>query len=269
MTPSELIDHAKAVGLGAIAVTDHDTAAGLDEAAARGMEIGQKVIPGIEITTIVEGCDVHIIGLFIDYKQPDFIEAAYRMSKTRDDRNFQMIDQLAAAGINIKRSDLDKYKGCILTKAHIGAVLIERGYASDLKEAIAKYMAKGTVGYVQRVTPSPKECVDMIHNAGGLALVAHTNQIDKKDRDHSAAICKSILLSGADGLETLYTEYDDDWRERTEALASELKLLRSGGSDFHGSYKKNLNLMTGYGDLAVPYSFVEAMEEKLSKVHRI
>lgn len=267
MTPTELIDHAKAIGLGAIAVTDHDTIDGLNEAIARGREIGQKVIPGIEISTVVDGYDVHIIGLFIDYKRPDFAEAIYLMTKTRDERNFQMVDKLAAAGFDIKRSDLDRYAGCILTRGHLGEILVERGYAPSIKEAIAKYMTKGAVGYVQRVTPTHEECLDMIHKAGGLAFVAHTSQIDPKARDHSAAICKRILLSGADGLETCYTDYDDDWRQRTEALARELNLLRSGGSDFHGSYKKNLNLMTGYGDLEVPYSFVEAMEDKLSKIY--
>lgn len=264
-TPTELIRYAKEKGLGAIAVTDHDTVDGLEEAIACGNAIGQKVIPGIEMTTKLEGCEIHIVGLFVDHTKRSFVERVKEIAKSRDQRNYDMVHKLQEHGFAISMSDLERYEGHILTKAHIGAILIERGYGTELREVVNKYLAKGCVGYVERVTPEPQECLTLIHEAGGLAFVAHTNQIDRKDRDHSVEICKQILQMGADGLETRYCEFDEDWVKRTETLAETYQCLRSGGSDFHGTYKKNLDLKTGYGDLKVPYEYVQQMEMRLKK----
>lgn len=264
-TPTELIRYAKEKELGAIAVTDHDTIDGLEEAIACGNAIGQKVIPGVEMTTKLEGCEIHIVGLFVDYTKRSFVERVKEIAKSRDQRNYDMIHKLQDNGFHISMSDLKRYEGNILTKAHIGAILIERGYGTELREVVNKYLAKGCVGYVERVTPEPEECLSLIHEAGGLAFVAHTNQIDRKDRDHSVEICKQILRMGADGLETRYCEFDEDWVKRTETLAETYQCLRSGGSDFHGTYKKNLDLKTGYGDLKVPYEYVRQMEQRLKK----
>lgn len=263
--PAELVDYAHKKGAAAIAVTDHDTIEGLAEAMARGEEIGQYVIPGIEITTNHEEREIHIVGLFVDYKNAEFDAAVEKMAKTRDMRNYQMVEKLKNAGLNICWDDMKRFEGCILTKAHIGRILIERGYANDLKEAMNKYMYKGTIGYVARVVPKPEECIELIHMAGGLAFVAHTNQIDPSSREHSVSICRYLIEHGADGLETRYCEFDDDWRSRTEAIAKEYGVLRSGGSDFHGTYKKGLDMLTGYGDLSVPYEYVEAIEKRLGR----
>lgn len=262
-TPAELVRYAREKGLAALAVTDHDTVDGLAEAEDCAGQIGQRLIPGVELTTKLEGHEIHIVGLFVRWRDPDFQSRVRAMAATRDQRNYDMVHKLAENGFPIRMEDLDKYQGRILTKAHIGAVLMERGYGDELKSVVEKYLAKGKVGYVERKTPPPDTCIDTIHRAGGLAFVAHTNQIDRADRDHSVALCRQVLDMGADGLETLYCEYDDDWRARTEAIAREYGCLRSGGSDFHGSYKKNLDLMTGYGDLAVPAAFLEPMEERL------
>jgi predicted metal-dependent phosphoesterase TrpH len=267
-TPEELVDYAKQKGAAAIAVTDHDTVDGLARAVAHGQEIGQRVIPGIEITTRLDDCEIHLVGLFVDFENPEFHQKVDKMSKTRISRNYKIIQKLSAAGINIQESDLDRFQNCVLTKAHIGAILIERGYADNLKDAIDHYMKKGTVGYTPREVPPPKDCIDLIHRAGGLAFVAHTNQIDKESREHSVQICRTLLEMEADGLETRYSEFDGDWRKRTEELAAEYGKLRSGGSDFHGTFKKNLDLISGYGDLEVPEEYLFAMQAALDKRDR-
>ncbi len=265
LTPTQLVDYAKEQGLAALAITDHDTTGGLDEALARAKEIGLEVIPGIEIATVVEGCDVHIVGLFIDHHHPQMTAHVAKMAQTRVDRNFAMIDKLKAAGINIDRSDLDRFEGSSIARGHIAAILIERGYATDLKDAMAKYMLTGTVGYVKRENPPPGECVEVIHQGGGLAFIAHINQIDRQDWAHGEAVVRQVMAAGADGIETLYSEYDQTWQERAEALVQEFGALRSGGSDYHGAIKKNLELATGYGALAVPYDYVEAMKARLAE----
>lgn len=263
-TPSELVRYAKQKDLAVLAITDHDTVDGLAEAEDCAAHVGQALVPGVELTTKLEGQEIHIVGLFIHWQDPDFQRRIRAMAATRDQRNYDMVQKLSKNKINICMEDLDRFRGRVITKAHIGTVLMERGYGSDVKSVVEKYLLKGCVGYVERKTPAPDDCIDTIHRAGGLAFVAHTNQIDRYDRDRSVRLCKQVLDMGADGLETLYCEFDDDWRARTEAIARQYGCLRSGGSDFHGKYKKGLDLMTGYGDLAVPEEFVLRMRERLT-----
>lgn len=262
-TPAELVRYAKKKGLGAIAVTDHDTVAGVAEAAAEGEKLGIRVIPGAELSTRVDDCDVHLVSLFINCKNKELIKRLNDMAICRNERNYKMVDKLHDAGFQIDRRDLDALgKGKILARGHIAQILIARGYATDLKEALRKYLSKGTPGYVQKEVLSPEECIRLVHDAGGLIFVAHLHQIDPQDPEHCIDVAKRLIRMGADGLETEYCEFDDAWRKATEQIVKECGCLRSGGSDFHGEMKKGLDLACGYGDLKVPYTFLEAMDDE-------
>jgi len=269
MSPRELIRYAKEKGLSAIAVTDHDAVSGLEEAMAEGERLGVRVIPGTELSTSVDDCTVHLVALFLDWRNERFLRRLSEMAEYREERNYKMMDKLESLGFPVSREDLKSFpEGQILARAHIAQLLIDRGYATDLKDALARYLNKGTPGYVEKQVFTPEECIEMVHDCGGLIFVAHLHQIDPKDPAHCVDICRRLLQLGADGLETQYCEFDDAWRRITENLAQEYGCLRSGGSDFHGTMKKGLDLAVGYGDLQVPYSFVEAMEERLGKERR-
>lgn len=269
-TPAELLRYAKEKDLYAIAVTDHDTVAGVEEAMEEGEKIGIRVVPGVELSTRVDACDVHMTALFVDYKNKELIGRLDDMAVCRRDRNYRMVDKLERAGFKIDRSDLEKLgEGKVLARGHIAQILVSRGYASEMKEALRKYLSKGTPGYVQKEVLSPQECIRLVHNAGGLIFVAHLHQIDPQSPEHCIDICGRLIEMGADGLETQYCEFDDWWREETEAIAKRYGCLRSGGSDFHGTMKKGLDLACGYGDLAVPYAFLEAMEERLEERNKM
>jgi len=246
-----------------MALTDHDTVAGLKEALEAGRDCGLEVIPGIEITTVVEDCDVHIVGLFID---PDHMAIQQQLkffAESRNRRNQAIIEKLRTAGCNISSVDFEPYRDRIITRGHIASILTKRGHARDNKEAIARYMVKGAPAYVVRETPSPEDCIEAVHRSGGLAFVAHVNQIDPQDIAHSVAVCKKVIAAGADGLETIYCEYNAFWEEAAEAIAREGRLLRSGGSDFHGIIKQRLNPGSGYGNMAIPVVFLDRMKEAL------
>ena len=262
-TPEELVRYAKEKGAAALAVTDHDTFRGLQSAVQEGKRIGQQVIPGVEITTRLEDCEVHIVGLFIRWQDKALAERVDRLTGSREARNQKVLEILIRNGFNITEADMKRFSGRVVTKAHIGQLLVDGGHASTVPEAIGKYLLKGGIAYVEREMPTPQEALDIIHQGGGLAFIAHTNQIDRKDRGRSCLLCRQVLDMGADGLETRYCQFDDDWRERTEAIARSYGCLRSGGSDFHGKFKDGLDLLTGYGDLMVPYEYVERMEERL------
>lgn len=260
--PAELVRYAEEKGLSAVAVTDHDTVAGVDEAVQEGKRIGMQVIPGVELSTRLDECDVHMTALFINYENKELLSRLSDMAACRSDRNFRMIDKLKRAGFNIDRSDLEKLgEGKLLARGHIAQILIARGYAGNLREALDKYLSKGTPGYVQKEVLPPDECIELVHNAGGLIFVAHMHQIDPDDPEHSMDICRRLIEMGADGLETRYCEFNDRWRGAADSIAAQYGCLRSGGSDFHGAMKKGLDLANGYGDLVVPYDFLKPMEE--------
>lgn len=265
-TPTELVRYAKKKGLSAIAITDHDTIAGAEEASIEGRKLGIRVIPGAELSTRMDGCDVHMTSLFINCKNEQLIKRLDDMAASRQERNYKMVDKLHEAGFQIDRSDLDALgEGKILARGHIAQILIARGYATELKEALRKYLSKGTPGYVQKEVLSPEECIQLVHDAGGLIFVAHLHQIDPQDPEHCKDVARRLIRMGADGLETQYCEFDDEWRQATEQIAQECGCLRSGGSDFHGAMKKGLDLACGYGDLQVPYTFLEAMDAELAR----
>ena len=265
-TPTELVKYAKQKGLSAIAITDHDTVAGVEEASMEGEELGIRVIPGAELSTRVDDCDVHMTSLFINCKNKRIIKRLDDMAASRQERNYKMVDKLHEAGFQIDRRDLDALgEGKILARGHIAQILIARGYATELKEALRKYLSKGTPGYVQKEVLSPEECIQLVHDAGGLIFVAHLHQIDPQDPEHCKDVARRLIRMGADGLETQNCEFDDEWRQATEQIAQECGCLRSGGSDFHGAMKKGLDLACGYGDLQVPYTFLEAMDAELAR----
>lgn len=265
-TPTELVRYAKKKGLSAIAITDHDTIAGVEEASIEGRKLGIRVIPGAELSTRMDDCDVHMTSLFINCKNEQLIKRLDDMAASRQERNYKMVDKLHEAGFQIDRSDLDALgEGKILARGHIAQILIARGYATELKEALRKYLSKGTPGYVQKEVLSPGECIQLVHDAGGLIFVAHLHQIDPQDPEHCKDVARRLIRMGADGLETQYCEFDDEWRQATEQIAQECGCLRSGGSDFHGVMKKGLDLACGYGDLQVPYTFLEAMDAELAR----
>lgn len=264
LSPEELVDLAKSIGLKALAVTDHDTIGGVERALNHGKKVDIEVIPGVEISSNFDECDVHLLGMFFDHQNPKLLEALDQMAKARAERNGKMVDKLQAAGIPISREELPSTEGGKqIARGHIAEILIAKGYATTLREALDKYLVKDTVGYVKKEVLSPETCIDLIHQAGGLIFVAHLYQIDPKDPQHSLDIAQRLLQMGADGVETEYSEYDDFWRTASKKLAKDMGVLETGGSDFHGHMKKNLELGRGYGKLEVPYEFVARMKESL------
>lgn len=259
-TPAQLVELAVRKGLAAVAVTDHDTTAGLAQALEAGKRLGIRVVPGIETTCALEDQDIHIVSLFIQPDHPAIQEMARWMSESRRRRNEALVDRLMEMGLPISWEDLKDVTPAQLGRAHMGRILVDRGCARDLSDAIGRYMARGTPGYIPRETPPVDWCIRVTHEAGGLAFVAHINQICRKDPQRSLYLCRKALELGPDGLETRYCEYDDFWQEKAEGFAREFGLLRSGGSDFHGRFKPGLELGTGYGSLAVPLSYLEEMD---------
>ncbi len=262
-SPAQIVEEALRLGLTAIAVTDHETLSGVKPTIAAAEGCGLEVVPGIEISTDCEGHEVHIVGLFVDEDNAALAEEAEKICEGRIGRNFAAVKLLREKGYDISDDDLLAYgSDRVLTKGNVAEILVNKGYADDLRDAIDRFLVRGGIAYSERYKPEPERVIELIHGAGGLAFVAHINQIDRKDLSNGVRITRHIINLGADGLETRYSEYDDETRMAAEGIAKEFGVLRSGGSDYHGTLKKGLFLGTGYGDLQVPGEYLAAIKAR-------
>lgn len=263
LTPTELVKRAADKGLKAIAITDHDTSQGIEEALLAGEKYGIEVVPGVELSTKLDGRNVHIVGLYLDNDNQQYKDFIEMMKDSREGRNLMVIHKLSELGLDISLEDFPPIEeGVIITKGNIARVLIEKGYASNAAEAITKYLEKGCPAYVPRKHVSPERAVEVIHKAGGVAILAHFNQIFRKDREKSYEYGKKVAAMGIDGIEVRYSEFDEELRSMAESIADEYGLLKSGGSDFHGDIKPDIEVGTGRGDLYVPYEYLAKIKEK-------
>ncbi len=261
-TPSQLVEYAAQKGLEAVAVTDHDAVTGLEEAIAAGKELGVRVVPGVELSSRMEGREIHVVGLFVDPREPGLLKLLEELRQERFHRNRLLLEKLEELGIHIPQEEvLAAAPGGLLTRTHVAEAMVRRGYAGSIGEAMEEYLLPGRPAWVEKRGPDPAQCVTAIRRAGGLAVLAHLNRISRKDPQLAISLARRVVESGMDGLEVRYSTYTPDWEARAEALCQEKGLLPSGGSDFHGARKKN-DLGTGLGNLRVPEKWLLAMEER-------
>ena len=269
-TPSELVDYAIVKGLSAVALTDHDTTDGLAEAVARAEALTQagqpsiEVVPGIEFSTKYEDKDVHIVGLYIDYDSPGFCAKLQEFVDSRTGRNIKMCRNLQEAGIDITYDKLqERNPGAVITRAHYASYLFEEGYVRNRQEAFAKYLGGHTKYFVPREKVTPAKAVELILQVGGVPILAHP-PLYHMGKERLDGLVSSLKDVGLMGIEALYSTYTNQDERDMRRLADKYDLLLSGGSDFHGANKPNLDLGTGYGKLFVPEEYLTKIKETLS-----
>lgn len=227
-TPPERVPYeALKFGVKHIALTDHDNSAGVLAAQSAGRLIGVKVIAGIELD-VEHDSELHMLGLGIDPFSPAIIEFEKWRKESRAERNEKMLQKLDAAGIFIR--DVMEHGRACDTRLHMAKALVQDGYASAIQDAFDRYLNKGAVGYVESQRPSEREAVELIHSAGGKAVLAHPCKI-KGDVN---ALIHRLAGYGLDGLEAFYPTSSEGQRKTFISLAEQLGLFLTCGSDFHG-----------------------------------
>lgn len=259
-TPSELVNYGLEKNLVAFALTDHDTVNGIDEAlnAAKGKNI--EVVPGIEYSTNYHNKDVHIVGLFIDYKSLDFNKSLDQFMQTRIDRNIKLCANLVEAGIDISMEALDEmFPNTIITRAHYAKYLLTKGFVKSKDEAFDRYLGDHTKYFVPRCNITPQDVIEVTKKAGGIPILAHPTLygFGKDTLDKLVSDLKDVGLMGMEGIYCTYTATEE---REMKALAKKYDLLVSGGSDFHGGNKPGLDLGTGYGHLYVHEDYLTAIK---------
>ena len=264
-TPEELVDYAINKGLTAFALTDHDTVSGLDRAINYAESLRHtpvqipEVIPGIELSTEYQGKDIHMVGLFIDYHQPDFARYLEDFIHSRENRNKKMCALLREHGIDITyEALLAEFPGAVITRAHFARYLLSHGYIQSLKEAFDRYVGDRCPCFVPREKVTPAQAVELILGAGGVPVLAHPILYHMND-DRLEALVAELKSIGLIGIEAIYSTYNTAEERQIRGLASKYGLKISGGSDFHGANKPKIDLGTGWGKLYVPDEVLEKL----------
>ncbi|NMB02639.1 MAG: PHP domain-containing protein [Firmicutes bacterium] len=228
-TPEQLVEEAAARGLSVIAVTDHDTTAGVKAAQEHAPE-GLAVVPGIELNAVgPDGEEVHIVGLWID---PDYTPLQDQLTVLREariGRIEKMLKQLRELGFALDYEEVAKYaQRDVISRSHIASALLEKGYVSTKQEAFQTLIGQGCPAYVERYKLGPERAVELIRGAGGIAVLAHPGLMRNLD------VIPTLVDSGLTGLEVIHSSHSPKQEEQFLSLAEELHLLPSGGSDCHG-----------------------------------
>lgn len=261
LTPYEVIQLAKTKSLQAIAITDHDTTDGLDESKSYCEQFNIEFIPGIELAGQYNNIEVHILGLLIDYHDSPLSKALQSIVKERNARNNTMINLFNDIGINITLQELsDNNPDCIITRSHFANILVAKGITNTREQAFRKYLSKGCPTYIERNYLTAQQCIQLIHDSNGIAILAHPTLYGYHYNQISTML-QDLKESGLDGVEGIYPTYTPPQTKQIYRLAEANNLLLSGGSDFHGTAKPNLDLGSGYGRLDVPYSILSNLKE--------
>ncbi len=252
MSPKEVVSLATMLGLKAIALTDHDTMDGLQEAGETAELMGISVVPGIEISSDYRGKEVHILGYFLDPDAQKLKDYMAWVRRSRRTRNEKIIEKLQKKGYSITLEQLEsEFPGAVLGRPHIARKLVELGAVHSVKEAFRRYLDTGRSCYVPREYIPFVDGAKLIRDCGGVAVLAHPLQYGFT-KSELEALVKAAVDAKFTGMEILYTGYTQGDIQKLYDLAEEYTLLPTGGSDFHGDNKPGVQLGSGDGKLAVP-----------------
>ena len=245
----------------AVAVTDHDTFAGLPEALAAGQRCGIEVVPGVELSTVWGGEEVHLLGYFMDTGNAALRALMTRATDERNARNETMVQRLHDAGYPITMDDLHAaFPGqTVLGRPHIAALLVQRGCIPSVSDGMRGLLGRGKAFYVPRYNIPLADSIRALRAAGGVPVVAHIFKY-RFDDAQRAAMLAAAADAGALGVEVRYTTYTPEQTEIAQALAARFGLAPSGGSDYHGLRKPDIALGSGRGGLRVPYAYLAGLK---------
>lgn len=256
LSPADVIRKAVKNEVVILALTDHDTLAGIDEAkeTAAGYP-GFKLIPGVEINTDVAGGEAHILGYFVDHTNPELGSLLSEMRSSRHDRGRRMLEKLESLGMPLSWERVQEIgKTDSIGRPHIAQAMLEKGYVSSLKEAFDRYISFGGPAYVERTKVSPAQATELIIKAGGLPALAHPFTISEPEE-----LVRDLKEHGLVGVEVYYGGYSQTEVKRLLAITEKYSLLATGGSDYHGLDE---GTETGMGESGLPLECAMAIVER-------
>ncbi len=264
LSPAALVAHAAADGLCAIALTDHDTVAGLAEAQEAGRNAGLEVVCGIEMSADF-ATEMHILGYFIDPTTPALQSALQELRRFRAQRNRNMIAALAALGLDVDEPYILEVTGCPdaagMGRVHMAMALQKKGYTNSVREGFDKYLRPGMPAYSNRQKFSPADCIALIRACGGVAVLAHPVLMNQTPEALDALV-GALKEAGLTGMECYHSEQDEAHTNRYLALAKRHGLAVTGGSDFHGATKPDVPIGRCRGGGRISEKLLEELKRR-------
>ncbi|MCX5672616.1 MAG: PHP domain-containing protein [Planctomycetota bacterium] len=262
--PHEVVRLAAEMGLRAVALTDHDTVAGVPEALAAGRALGIEVIPGVEFSADFDDGACHILGYFLDPTHQPFLDLLHEAREGREERNLKILARLNELGIPLTMEEVTRgAKDGVLTRGHFASALLERKVVKKWDEAFEKYLGRDGLAYVSRRRVTPADAIQAVRAAGGLAALAHPRQLNRGAAETDEWI-ERLAAAGLEAVETASPDHTPNYARRYKAAAERLGLLEVGGTDWHGRPEANIRLGLGAGSMAVHYDLVQRMKDRLA-----
>ena len=269
LAPAEVVRLARDSGLAGLALTDHDTVGGVAEAEAEAGRLGLAFLTGIEIS-----CEyphpgtMHILGYGVDPQNPALRDLTAALLAGRDDRNPKIIKRLQELGVAISMQEVEaEAGGTVIGRPHIAAILLRKGYVGSIKSAFNEYLAPGGKAYFDKERLSMSEAMRRIQQSGGMPVLAHPVQLRTTNDAELERVVKDLADLGLVGLETIHSDHDAALVEKYTRLADRFGLLKTGGSDFHGTNKHNISLGNANGR-QIPFEFMEALLKRRQELRR-
>ena len=257
--PERIPELAAAAGCVAVALTDHDRLDGLAPAAARADELGVRLVPGCELSCQASPGTLHLLAYFLEDGEGPLQAELGRLQEGRGDRNRRLVDRLAELGLPVTLEEVEAEAGGEgVGRPHVAAVLVRKGVVASIQEAFDRWLAKGRPGYVERDRLTVAEAIRLVRGSGGVPVLAHPLSLGLDDGALDGTVGELAGL-GLAGLEALYGRYRPEERQALADLAGRHGLVVTGGSDYHGRYKPDLQVGTGRADLRVPDSTIEEL----------
>jgi hypothetical protein len=251
-TPEELASEAAANGVSVLALTDHDTVEGCSRMRQACLDRGIEFITGTELTAEQDGHEVHLLGFFIDDQHPQLLAEMARFQNVRQQRIHEMVSRINSVGVPLEVLSVFKIANCNSPgRPHVARALVQQGFCAHVDEAFERFLKKHRPGWVPKFKMSAEEAISLIHQAGGLAIMAHPG-LNRTDE-----IFPSLISSGLDGIEVFHSKHSPAISNHYLAMAREKKLLVSGGSDCHGMSKGRPLI----GSVRLPLEYVEQLRK--------
>lgn len=261
LTPAQLIALAQEKKLSAITLSDHNTVAGLPLFLEAAEGSGVEAVPGVEFSTEYEGTELHILGLFIKPCHYEKINALLQQFLDRKETsNRQLVQRLRDAGLDLDYEEIRKQASGSINRARIAAQMVEKGYCESVKQAFSDWLSPKKGYYIPPLRPDAYETIRFIKSLGAVAVLAHPF-LSLKEAELRAFLPEAVA-AGLDGMEVYYAAYDEETTALAKKIAAQYGLLESGGSDFHGQNKPDIDLGSGKGNLAISAKLLEKLKSR-------
>jgi len=274
-TPAQIIENALAAGLEALAITDHDTLLGSDEALPLAAARGLRLVRGLELSTrrsadpAPECRSVHILGYFFEEPAPAFRGWLETLRSERRTRNAGISAKLAALGMPVELEEAEALGRNITSRPHFARLMRDKGYVPTMQHAFDVYLGETGLAYVERADPEPEEGIRRIREAGGIASLAHAFRLNKRDPAEEESILAGFVQAGLGAIEVWHSDHDLSSRSRYTNLAKKFNLAMTGGSDYHGAHKPDVRLGRGrHSDWRVPLSVLDDLHARAVHAER-